>query len=139
MCKKFIFNFYFDLILPFYSLKWNRYFSACGNFPIFFMSFLKAQVSFVSTFSSIFSANKDNSSVLFSSNIIYFGQRSQLKSKVFRLSSVLVKCRQIPHVNFERISQFLLNFESFLIAMTHNSPVNFKLIHFKSIPSKSQF
>ena len=64
----------------------------------------------------IFSAIKQ---LLFSSKyIIYFGQRSQLKSKLFRFSSARVKIHQIPHVM------------SFFIVMTHNYSVNFKLIHF---------
>ena len=41
-----------------------------------------------------------------SSNNIYFGQRSQLKHNVFRLSSAWVKICQIPHVNFQATSQF---------------------------------
>ena len=59
----------------------------------------------------IFSA-KHSSSVLFftSKYIIYFGQRSQLKSKFFRFSSARVKIRQIPHVSFEMTSQFLSKF-----------------------------
>ena len=59
---------------------------------------------------------KHNSSALF--YIIYFGQRSQLKSKFFRFSTARVKIRQILRVM------------SFSIVMTHNSSVNFKLIHF---------
>ena len=39
-------NFYFDLALLFYFQIWNRCFSACENVAEFFMSFLKAQVSF---------------------------------------------------------------------------------------------
>ena len=61
---------------------------------------------------------------IFSSNI-YFGQRSQLKSKFFRFSFARVKICQISDVNFEMTSQFL-----FFIVMTHSSAVNFKLIHF---------
>ena len=89
------------------------------------MSFLKAQVSFPLNFASIFSATKHNSSVytFFSLNI-YFGQMSQLKSKFFKFSSARVKIRQIPHVNSS------LNFALIFIVMTHNSFVNFKLIHF---------
>ena len=45
-----VLNFYFDFALPFYFLKWNHYFTTT-----FFMSFLKAQVSFPSNFASIFS------------------------------------------------------------------------------------
>ena len=52
-------------------------------------------------------------------------KKSPLKCKVLRFSSAQV------HVNFET-SQFLSKFciISFLIVMTHNSSVNFKLIHF---------
>ena len=45
-----------------------------------------------------------------SSNNIDFGQRSQLKHKVFRLSSARVKIYQVPHANFKTKSQFLFNF-----------------------------
>ena len=47
------------------------------------MSFLKAQVSFPLNFASIFSAIKQNSPVLFSSNIVYFGQKEPIKVHVF--------------------------------------------------------
>ena len=57
-------------------------------------------------------------SVFLQKYIIYFGQRSQLESKFFRFSSAQVKIHQIPLVM------------SFFIVMTHNSSVNFKLIHF---------
>ena len=64
----------------------------------------------------------------FSSNIIYSGQRSQLKSKFFRFSSVWVKICQIPNVKWQVNSSS--NFASFFIVTRLNSPVNFKLIHF---------
>ena len=66
-----------------------------------------------------------------SSNIIYFGQRSQLKSKCldFRVfESKFVKFLMSVlkwHVNYSS-----LNFALFFIVMTHNSSVNLKLIHF---------
>ena len=65
----------------------------------------------------------------FRSNID-FGQRSQLKSKWFRLLGIQVKICQIPHVNFQMTSQFLFNFASSFIVTRHNSSVNFKLINF---------
>ena len=46
----------------------------------------------------------------FSSNIIYFGQRSQLKCKNLRFLSTRVKIRQISHVNFEITTQFFFKF-----------------------------
>ena len=55
-----------------------------GQIPDFFF---KAQVSFPSNFAPIFNAIKHNSSVLFCSNIIYFGQQmSILKQQVNSLS-----------------------------------------------------
>ena len=48
-----------------------------------------------------------------------------LKWKFLRLPSARVKIRQIPHINFGTTCQLL-----FLILMTQNSSVTFKLIHF---------
>ena len=53
------------------------------KFAKFLMPFLKAQVSFSSNVASIFSAIKQNSSILFSSNNIYFGQKQPIKVQVF--------------------------------------------------------
>ena len=66
----------------------------------------------------------------FSSNIIYFGQRSPLKSNFFRFSSASVKIYQIPHVNLKWQVNFSSNFESFFIFITHNYSINFKPINF---------
>ena len=60
-----------------------------SKFVKFLMSFLKAQVSFPSNFASIFSAIKHNSSVLFSSNIIYFGQKQPIKVQIFEIFECL--------------------------------------------------
>ena len=46
---------------------------------------------------------------VFSSKIIHFGQKQSIKCKFLILSSAQVKIHQIPHVNFELTSQFLLN------------------------------
>ena len=66
--------------------------------------------------------------VLCSSSLCTLVTRSQLKHKCFRLSSARVKIREVLHVNFKTANQFLFNFCS--IVMTHDSSVNFKLIHF---------
>ena len=93
------------------------------------MSFQK--VSFPSCFASIISGIKHNSSVLFLTQTLYtFVKSSSLKCKFLRFSRAWVTTRQIPHVNFELTSQFSSSFKSFFIFMIHNSPVNFKLIHF---------
>ena len=55
------------------------------NLPKFLMSFLKAQVSFLPNFASIFSDIKHISSVLFSSNTLYFGQMQLIKVQIFEI------------------------------------------------------
>ena len=89
------------------------YFRLC-KFAKFFMSFLKAQVSFPSKSS----VSSNITPLQLKVYIICIGQRSQLKSKFFRFLSARVKIHQIPHVM------------SFFIVMTHDSSVNFKLINF---------
>ena len=72
------------------------------------MSFLKARVSFLSNFASIFSVLKHNARVLLSSNILYFVQKRPIKVQMF---DILERSAQNPpRVNFELISQFLFKF-----------------------------
>ena len=54
-----------------------------------------------------------------------------LKCIFLRFSSAQIKICQIPHVNFEMEVNSVSNFESFFIAMTHNSRVSFKFINFQ--------
>ena len=63
-----------------------------------------------------------------SSNTIYLVQKKSLNTQIFENFEYLVKIRQILYVSFEKTSQFL--FKLFLIVMTHNSSLDFKLIHF---------
>ena len=65
----------------------------------------------------------------FSSNITYFGQRSQLKSKFFRFSSALSKFIVFFMSILKHVNSFSI-FASFFIVMTHYSSANFKLICF---------
>ena len=89
----------------------------------FLVSFLEAQVSFLSNFASIFSAIKHNSSTLFLAQTLYIlCLRIQLKSIFFRVKSFRVKILKWP-VNSS------LNFASFFIVVTRNFAVNFKLKH----------
>ena len=75
------------------------------------MSFLKGQVSFPSNVVPVFSAIKDNSSILFLAQTLYtLFKRSPLKCKFLRFSSAWDKLRQILYVNFELTSQFLFKF-----------------------------
>ena len=74
------------------------------------MLFLKGQVSFPSNFVAIFNTIKHNPLYFFSSNIVYFGQRNQLKRNAVTFSSAWVKISQIPYVDFKTTSQFLFKF-----------------------------
>ena len=108
------------------------------------MSFLKAQVIFPSNFSSVFSAIKHNSSILFlAQKLCTLVKSSPLKCKFLRFTSVRVKIRQVPHVNFERTSHFLVNFCTILHCHDTKLPCKFEAHTFsildKRITSKLQF
>ena len=94
-------------------------FSLC-KFAKFFMSFLKAQVSFPSKSSLPSNITPLQLKVY---NILW--SKEPIKEQFFRFSSARVKIHQIPHVM------------SFFIVMTQNSSVNFKLIHFLLWTKKS--
>ena len=99
-------------------------FFSLWKFAKFLMSFLKAQVcfSFPSNSTPLF---------FFSSNIIYLGQKQPIKVQSFEIFEVLgskfVKFL-MSILNWQVSSS--LDFASFLIVMTYNSPVNFTLMHF---------
>ena len=100
-------------------------FFSLWKFAEFLMSFLKAQVSFPLNCASIFSAIKHNSSVLFLAQTLYtlfkkFWDFLVLESKFGKCLMSILK-RQVNSSS---------NFALFFIAMTHNSSLNFKLIHF---------
>ena len=85
-------NFYFDLVLPFYFLQWNRYFSTCENLPISTWQFPHVSFESASQFSFIFSINIQwyQTSLLctFLAQALYtLVKKSSLKCKFFRLSS----------------------------------------------------
>ena len=101
------------------------------KFAKFLTSFLKGQVSFPSNFASIFSAIKNNCSVLFLTQTLYtlvkganlraiFFYFRVFESKFFKFLMSILKWQ----VNFSS------NFALFFIFMTHNSCVDFKLILF---------
>ena len=119
------------------------YFSPC-KFAKFFMSFLKAQVSFPSNFASIYIAIKHDFSVLFLAQtytlvkgtnyrVIDFFDFWVFGSKFVKFLMSIVKLRVI----------FNSNFALFFIVMTHNSSINFKVINFllytKGSRAKSQY
>ena len=104
---------------PFFSV-WKF-----AKFPI---SFWKKQVIFPSILHQ--SSVPSNITLLyfFSSNIVYFVQKEPLKRKSLRISSP--KFVKFLMSILKRQVNSSSNFASFLIVMTHNSSVNFKLIHF---------
>ena len=53
------------------------------------MSFYKPQVNISSNFASLFSVMKDNSFMLFQSNVIYFAQKEPIKAEILRIVSAL--------------------------------------------------
>ena len=60
------------------------------------MPYLKLQVSFSLNFASLFnSVIRDNSSVLFSWNLTWIGQKKPIKEQNFKLSTAFVKFYQI--------------------------------------------
>ena len=75
---------------------------------------------------------KDNSSVLFSSNITYVGQKESIKVQIFETSECSGRNGQFIMSVLKREVNSSSSFESFFIVMMHNSSENFKLIHFLS-------
>ena len=68
-------------------------------------------------FETISYFSQHNSSVFFSSNIIYFLQKKPIKGKIFRLSAARVKVHLIPHVIFQTKSKFF--FEVWIFFQCH--------------------
>ena len=122
--------FLFYLVLPFYFLKWNHYFSACEDLSNFSCHFWKHKSVFLQILQQSSVPYKLTRLYLFSSNIIYFVQKEPLKCIFLRLlSCAWVKICQIPHDNFET-TKSSSNFASFFTVLIHKSSVNFKIIHF---------
>ena len=96
------------------------------------MSFLKAQVSFPSNFASIFSAIKHNSSVLFQPQKIYILLKSSPLKYSFFLDFQVLESKFLKFLMsiLKRQVNSSSNFSSFFSVATHNSSVNFQLMHF---------
>ena len=89
-------------------------------------NFQKAQVSFPSNVVSVFSASKHNSRILLLAQTLYtLFKRSPLKCMFLRFSSARAKLDQIPFVNFELTSQFLLKFSIILHCHDSKLPCKF--------------
>ena len=132
---------YFNLVQPFYFLKWNHYFSACkknhyslswyNNFPILRLS--SALVKICQITHLVFGSTSQFS---FTFCIIF-------QYHFWRFLSARVKICQIHHVNFELTSQF--HFKFFIIIPCNYTELLCKFLTHafstlgKRIPSKSQF
>ena len=66
----------------------------------------------------------------FSSNIIYFGQKSPLNCNFLKFWVLESKFVKFFTSILNWLVNFFSNFASFFIIITYNFPVNFKLIHF---------
>ena len=95
------------------------------------MSFFKPQFSFSSNFASLFSVIKITPLCFCSSKIAYFRHKEPIKTQI-------VYTFECSGSKFVKLSMSILKrqvnsssiFVSFFIVMTHNSSVNFKLMHF---------
>ena len=103
----------------------------CWKFAKFLKSFLKAQVSFPSIFSSKFISIKHNSSILFLTQTIYtLVKSSLLNPNVWDFGVLGLKLVKFLMSILNWQVSFSSNFVSLFFAMTQNSSVNSKLIHF---------
>ena len=94
-------------------------------------NFWKHNLVFLQTLYQSWVPSKITPLYFLSSQTLYtLVKSSPLKCKCFRLLSAQVKMYWIPHVSFELTSQFLFKFYIILHCIRHNSPVNFKHIHF---------
>ena len=94
-------NFYFDLVLPSYFLKWNRYFSASKNFPNSPCYFGKRK--------SILLQILHQSSVPLGITLLYFF-KEPIKVQFFETFECSGQNSWNCGVNFETTNQFLLKF-----------------------------
>ena len=103
----------------------------CWKFAKFLKSFLKAQVSFPSICSSKFISIKHNSSILFLTQTIYtLVKISLLNANVWDFGVLGLKLVKFLMSILNWQVSFSSNFVSLFFAMTQNSSVNPKLIHF---------
>ena len=82
------------------------------------MAFFKLKVRVYSNFASLFSVMKDNSSVIFSSNLILWTEIAHW-SKILQLLSGWVKIHKIPDVIFETTSHFFFKLCSWKITLLY--------------------
>ena len=125
-----VLNFYFDLVLRFYFLKWNYYFQPVNeNLTNSSCHFRKHKSVFLQTLHQASVPSNVTLLYFFSSNIIYFDQKERIKVQIFEI----FECSYQNLLNSSDqfwTSQFLFKFCIFFIVIISDSPVSFKLIHF---------
>ena len=89
------------------------------------LAILKRQVVSSPNFVSLFSVMKDNSSVLFHLKLYMLSTKGTHQVQIFRLSTAHIKINQIPHVNSEKTSQFLLKIHQIQFQSKVNSRSKF--------------
>ena len=67
------------------KVKFSDFWVVEWNLSKFLMLYLKPQVSFSSNFASLFNVMRENSSVIFRWNFIWFGQKESIKVQNFKL------------------------------------------------------
>ena len=97
-----VLNFDFDLVLPFYFLKWSCYFIACGNLPNSLCHFWKQKLVFLEILHQSSVPSNITSLYFFSSKIIYFGQKEPIKMQIFQTFKYLGKNSSNCGVNFDK-------------------------------------
>ena len=78
-------NFYFYLVLPFYLLKWDCYFSAYENLPNSPCNFWKHNSVFLQILHHSSMPSNITPLYFFSSDIIYVGQKQPIKVQHFEI------------------------------------------------------
>ena len=103
----------FNWVLPFYFLKWNRFFTACKR------KFLESKSQFYFEF-CMSSVPSSITPLNFLAQILYsLLKSSPLTCRFLKFSSAQVKTCQISHDNLELTSQFIFNF--CIIARCHDT------------------
>ena len=80
-----VLKFYFDLVLLFYFLKFNHYFSACESLPNSSCHFWKHKTVFLQILYQPLVPSDITPRYSFSSNIIYFAQNQPIKVQTFEI------------------------------------------------------
>ena len=126
-------DFYFDLVPPFYFIKWNRHFSASKNLPSSSCHFEKHKSVLLQILYQSSVPSNITLLYIFSSNIIYFGQKEPIKVQfleTFKCSGQNSSNCAVNLWNNKSILLQIFRHSSLSWHITPLSSVNFKLIIF---------